>query len=85
MHLELQKNLKTITSYVCGHAPTEEKSDREKDQFYERLEKMYKKCHSYDTKIILRDINAEVGKEIWTGTIEVSVAYVRRVKIMVHV
>ena len=45
----------------------EEKSERENDQFYERLEGMYKPCPSYDTKIILDDMNAKMGKEILTG------------------
>ena len=41
----------------------EEKSERENDQFYERLERMYKLCPSYDIKIILGDMNAKMGKE----------------------
>jgi hypothetical protein len=49
---------------ICAHAPIEEKSETEKDQFYERLGKMYRQCPSYDTKIILGDMNAKVGKEI---------------------
>jgi hypothetical protein len=55
-------------SFICAHAPTEKKSEREKDQFYDRLERTYKQCPSYDIKIILGDMNAKVGKEIWTGT-----------------
>jgi len=39
-----------------------------RNQFYERLERTYKLCPSYDTKIILNDKDAKVGKEIWTGT-----------------
>jgi hypothetical protein len=55
-------------SFVCANAPTEEKSEIQKDQFYERLERTYKQCPSYDIKIILGNMNAKVGKEIWTGT-----------------
>ena len=50
--------------FISAHAPTEEKSEREKDQFYERLERMYRPWPSYDIKIILGDMNAKVGKEI---------------------
>jgi hypothetical protein len=46
----------------------EEKSEREKDQFYERLQRMHKQCPSYNIKIILGEMNAKVGKEILTGT-----------------
>jgi hypothetical protein len=46
----------------------EEKSEREKGQCYDRLERMYKQCPSGDIEIILGDMNAKVGKEIWTGT-----------------
>ena len=54
-------------SYIYAHAPTEEKSERKKYQFYERLYRMHKQCPSYDIKIILGNMNAKVGKEIWTG------------------
>jgi exonuclease III len=54
-------------SFICSHAPTEEKSEREKGQCYERLERTYKQCPSYDIKIILGDMNAKAEKEIWMG------------------
>jgi hypothetical protein len=50
-------------SFICAHAPTEEKSEREKDKFYERLERTYKQCPSYDIKIILGDVNAKMGRK----------------------
>jgi hypothetical protein len=58
-----------ITLYVgfLLHAPTEEKSEKEKDQLYGRQERTYKQCPSYDTKIISGDMNARVEKKIWTG------------------
>jgi endonuclease/exonuclease/phosphatase family metal-dependent hydrolase len=55
-------------SFICAHAPMEEKSERERGQCYDRLERMYKHCPSYDIKIILGDMNAKVGKAIWMGT-----------------
>ena len=38
--------------------------EREKDQFYERLDRTYQQCPSYDIKIILGDMNAKVGKNM---------------------
>jgi endonuclease/exonuclease/phosphatase family metal-dependent hydrolase len=55
-------------SFICAHAPTEEKNEREKDQFYERLERTYEQCPHMIQKILLGDVNAKVGKEIRTGT-----------------
>lgn len=54
-------------SYICARAPREEKRERKKYQFYERLDRMYKQCLSYDVKIILGNMNAKVWKEILTG------------------
>ena len=45
------------------HAPTEEKSDLIKEQFYMELENVYDKIPKYDMKIIMGDFNAKVGKE----------------------
>jgi hypothetical protein len=39
-----------------------------RNQFYERLERTYKQCPSYDVKFILNDTNVKVSKEIRTGT-----------------
>jgi len=54
-------------SFICVHAPTEWKSECEHDQFYERLERMYKQRKSYCLKVIWSDMNAKVRKEIWTA------------------
>jgi len=54
-------------SFICAHAPKEEKSEREKDQLYDRLQRMHKQYPSYNIKIIVGEMNAKVGKEIWTG------------------
>ncbi|XP_067625202.1 craniofacial development protein 2-like [Eurosta solidaginis] len=50
-------------SFICAHAPTEEKDDEVKDIFYEQLERTYELCPRYDIKVVLGDFNARVGKE----------------------
>ena len=47
---------------ICVHASTEEKDD-EKDNFYEDLDQTYEECPKRDVKIILGDLNAEIGQE----------------------
>jgi hypothetical protein len=70
-------------SFICAHAPTEEMSEREKAQFCDRLDRTYKQCPSHDTKIILGDMNAKVGKEIWMGT--AAMVYMMKVMRMEHI
>ncbi|XP_071037110.1 craniofacial development protein 2-like [Parasteatoda tepidariorum] len=41
----------------------EEKTEEEKDIFYENLDKIYYSCPKYDVKIILGDLNTKVGRE----------------------
>ena len=50
-------------SLICVHAPTEEKDDDEKDNFYEDLDQIYEECPKRDVKIILGDLNAKIGQE----------------------
>ncbi|PNF17173.1 hypothetical protein B7P43_G09059 [Cryptotermes secundus] len=50
-------------SLICMHAPTEDKSDEEKDSFYDELDEIYGECTKRDCKIIIGDINAKVGNE----------------------
>jgi hypothetical protein len=45
------------------HAPTEDKTDDVKGSFYEELERVFDKFPKYHTKILLGDLNAEVGRE----------------------
>jgi hypothetical protein len=45
------------------HAPTKDKIDDVKDNFYEELERVFDKFHKYHTKIVLGDFNAKVGTE----------------------
>ena len=50
-------------SLINIHAPTEEKSEEEKDAFYTILERTYDSCPGHDVKIVLGDANAQIGKE----------------------
>jgi exonuclease III len=52
------------TKIMCVHAPTEEKDEMQKGEFYEDLERIYKKAPKHDTKIVMGDFNANVGKEL---------------------
>ena len=51
-------------SIICAHAPTEDKSDEDKDKFYDLLEKTYSECRSNDLKLIMGDFNAKIGHDI---------------------
>jgi hypothetical protein len=53
------------------HAPTEDKTDDVKDNFYKKVERVFDKFPKYHMKILLEDFNAKVGKEdIFKPTIE---------------
>ena len=45
------------------HAPTNEKTEEIKEEFYNLLEQNMNHIAGADTKIILGDLNAKVGKE----------------------
>jgi exonuclease III len=51
------------TTIICVHAPTEEKNEIQKDDFYEDLERIYMKAPKQDIKVVMGDFNAKVGKE----------------------
>ena len=51
------------TTIICVHAPTEEKDEIQKDDFYEDLERTYMKVPKHDIKVVMGDFNAKVGKE----------------------
>ncbi|XP_072398042.1 uncharacterized protein [Diabrotica undecimpunctata] len=48
---------------INAHAPTEDKTDTEKEEFYEKLEQTYRQCPNNDAKLIIGDMNAKVGQE----------------------
>jgi len=50
-------------SLICVHAPTEEKDDDEKHNFYEDLDQIYEECQKRDVKIIIGDLNVKIGQE----------------------
>ncbi len=45
------------------HCPTEDKDEEIKDQYYETLEQLMDQFASYDTKIVMGDYNAKIGRE----------------------
>jgi hypothetical protein len=45
------------------HAPSEEKNDEQKDNFYEKLEQVFGHFPKYYSKILLGDFNAKLGRE----------------------
>jgi endonuclease/exonuclease/phosphatase family metal-dependent hydrolase len=53
---------KNIT-ILSVHASTEEKEEREEEEFYECLEEIYHKIQKCDLMIIMGDFNAKIGKE----------------------
>jgi len=48
---------------ICVHAPTEEKDEIQKDDFYEDFVRVYMKVPKHDIKVLMGDFNAKVGKE----------------------
>jgi exonuclease III len=50
-------------SIINAYAPMEDKSDIEKDVFYDELRNLYDTCPKYDVKLIIGDLNAKIGKE----------------------
>jgi hypothetical protein len=51
-------------SFVNGHAPTEERPQEEKDEFYDNLEHTLNEIPRNTIRIVLGDFNAKLGKEI---------------------
>ena len=49
---------------INAQSPTEDKDEDMKDDFYEKLQRIYDRSPARDIKIILGDLNAKVGREI---------------------
>jgi hypothetical protein len=47
---------------LSTQAPTEEKDELVKEEFYGSLEKVRDAVHNYDMKTVLRDLDAKVGE-----------------------
>jgi exonuclease III len=50
-------------SIINAHAPTEDKEEEQKEQFYEKLERAYDKHPANDIRITVGDMNEINGKE----------------------
>ncbi|XP_070509045.1 craniofacial development protein 2-like [Chironomus tepperi] len=50
-------------SIINVYAPTNERPDDEKDAFYSQLERTYDNCPRSDIKIVIGDVNAQIGRE----------------------
>jgi hypothetical protein len=51
------------TSIINVHAPHNGRPDKEKDDFYSLLEKTYNERPRHDIRIVIGDLNAQVGRE----------------------
>jgi hypothetical protein len=50
-------------SVLNVHAPTEDKLDDVKDSSYNELERVFDRFSKYHMNILVRDINAKVGRK----------------------
>lgn len=50
-------------SIINVHAPHNEKPEEDKEAFYNQLAKAYRKCPKHDIRIVIGDLNAQVGRE----------------------
>jgi len=48
---------------ISAHAPTEDKGEGEKAEFYSKLERICSRVPKYELLIIMGDFNAKVGRE----------------------
>lgn len=50
-------------TFLNGHAPTEEKTPEEKDEFYENLEQILSEIPRNRIRIVLGDFNAKLERK----------------------
>jgi len=48
---------------ISAHAPTEDKGEEEKVEFYSKLERICSRVPKYELLIIMGDFNTKVGRE----------------------
>jgi hypothetical protein len=56
-------------AFISCYAPTEDKGNETKNNFYSQLETIYDSISSKVIKVVLEDFNAKVGREQWFKSI----------------
>ncbi|GFV35294.1 craniofacial development protein 2 [Trichonephila clavipes] len=56
------------TILICAYAPTDDKDKTEKDLFYDLLMKSYNSCPAQDMKLVIRDFNAKIRRELFISS-----------------
>lgn len=66
--IRLKGKFRNIT-ILSIHAPTEDKEETEKEQFYDELERLFLRIQKHDMVIIAGDFNAQIGNNNATGAV----------------
>ena len=53
-------------SIISAYAPTEEKTDEEKEKFYQVLQTVHNRIPKHDIVIIMGDLNAKIERKMYT-------------------
>uniref|UniRef100_A0A0K8SN56 Reverse transcriptase domain-containing protein n=1 Tax=Lygus hesperus TaxID=30085 RepID=A0A0K8SN56_LYGHE len=56
-------------SVLSAYAPTEVSEDEKKEEFYDQLDRAIDACPTHDARIIVGDLNAQVGRERTFGAV----------------